>query len=492
MAVIKVKTGAGTPANGSLQQGELAYDTSNNYLHVGNASGNPVKIVGSLAGQNASSVAITGGSISGTVTSSSANLTSLNLAAGERIYYDEGADCRATISNWNDQQVYNMTDCAGLGNCWIHGWGGSARAYQLSLSGLPAHTEIKYECYIHHVDSWDDEQNRIYTSDTGGSNILRASWTKSNGGFPASISTNGTTASWWGNKYYSYAPWNGNNGERESRWDGYMKVTTDWYSHTSSTFVARHETDLNQAAEDEAFYISHVRVWIRGGTTALSSVTTSTSLSDNSAELATQAAVKGYADQYAGTLKNMYSYTGNSTYTKSGSDVKMLRVICVGGGGGGRGYHESGGAGGFAERWIDATNITSVSVTVGGGSGGGYYFGFSGQGGTTSFGGYVSAAGGYGANQNRSHCGGHGGYGTGGQINLHGGGGGGHAPGRNNQQGGMSGEGGASFFGGGGAGRHGGNSFNPVAAPGGGGPGGAGNHNGSDGYAGMCVVYEYR
>jgi hypothetical protein len=85
MPVIKVKTGAGTPSGGTMQQGELAYDTSNNYLHVGNASGNPVKIVGSLASQNSNSVAITGGSVSGTVSATSANLTSLNLAQGEPI-----------------------------------------------------------------------------------------------------------------------------------------------------------------------------------------------------------------------------------------------------------------------------------------------------------------------------------------------------------------------------------------------------------------------
>ena len=491
MPVIKVKTGAGTPSNGTLQQGELAYDTSNNYLHVGNASGNPVKIVGSLAGQNSNSVAITGGSVAGTVSATSANLTTLTLAQGERIWYDEGADCRATIGNWNDQQVYNMTDCAGLGNCWIHGWGGSARNYTLNLSGIPAHTEIRYECYIHQVDSWDAEVNQVYTTNNGGAEVLRAQWNKNYSNPPYSISTNGTTHSWFGAKYYSYAPWNPTS-DVNLRNMGYSKVTTDWYSHTDSTFSARHYTGLDQAASDEAFYISHVKVWIRGGTIPLDSVTTSTSLSDSSTSLATQAAVKSYADQYTGTLKNMYSYTGNSTYTKSGTDVKTIRVICVGGGGGGRGYHESGGAGGFAERWIDATNISTVAVTVGGGSGGGYYFGFGSQGGTTSFGGYVSATGGYGANQNRSHCGGHGGYGSSGQIVSHGGGGGGHAPGRNNQQGGMSGEGGASFFGGGGQGRHGGSGVNPVAAPGGGGPGGAGNHNGSNGYAGMCVVYEYK
>jgi hypothetical protein len=388
-----------------------------------------------------------------------------------------------------------MTDCAGLGNCYIHGWGGSARNYTLNISGLPTHTEIRYECYIHLVDSWDGEAVEVYTSNNAGGEITQATWTKvlSQPGLQSLNTYNGTTVKWRNARYYSNAPWNGESTDNNNGNYGYAVVTSPWYSHTASTFTARHYSGLNQETADEAFYISHVKVWIRGASVGLNQIDTTIPASSASyLAIPSSSAVKSFADQYTGTLKNLYSWTSNGTYTKSGADVRRLRVICVGGGGGGRGYHESGGAGGYVERWIDATNISTVAVTVGGGSGGGYYFGFSGQGGTTSFGGYCSASGGYGANQNRSHAGGHGGVGTGGSINLHGGGGGGHAPGYNNQQGGMSGEGGASFFGGGGAGRHGGNSFSPVAAPGGGGPGGAGNHNGSDGYAGICLVYEYR
>jgi hypothetical protein len=307
MPTIKLKTGTTTPANGSLQQGELAYDNTNNALFAGNAAGNPVKLVGTLAQYESNNVTITGGTISNvTLTADTVNLTTLTV-------------------------------------------GGTA------VTGVE------------------------------------------------------------------------------------------------------------------------------------------TSVSGGGAVLPTSNAVKTYIDtNFTNVLKNLYSYTGNATYTKSGSDVKVLRVICVGAGGGGRGYHESGGAGGYGERWLDATSISTVAVTVGGGSAGGYYFGFSGQGTTTSFGSFLSATGGYGANQNKSHCGGHGGIGSGGQINLYGGGGGGHAPGANNQQGGMSGEGGASFFGGGTQGRHGGSGFSAVAAPGGGGSGGAGNHNGSDGYTGICLVYEFK
>lgn len=197
-------------------------------------------------------------------------------------------------------------------------------------------------------------------------------------------------------------------------------------------------------------------------------------------------------------LKNCYTYSGSGTYTyvKSGPDVTKIQVLCCGGGGGARGYSESGGAGGFSEKLIDATGITTVTVTVGGGGGGGSYFGFSGQGGTSSFGSYCSAAGGYGANNNESHSGGHGGLGYGGNINSYGGMGSSHT---NNDQYSPSnacqGQGGASYFGGSQAGDRPNYSFDSaIAAPGSGGIAISPGHNGQGGRGGKdgCViVYEY-
>ena len=54
-----------------------------------------------------------------------------------------------------------MTTLASFGNCHVHEWGGSGRTYELTLGSLPAHTEIRYRCYIHMVDSWDNEYNEI-------------------------------------------------------------------------------------------------------------------------------------------------------------------------------------------------------------------------------------------------------------------------------------------------------------------------------------------
>jgi hypothetical protein len=194
-------------------------------------------------------------------------------------------------------------------------------------------------------------------------------------------------------------------------------------------------------------------------------------------------------------LKNVYTYTGNGTYTKSGPDVRRLHVMVCGGGGGGRAYAESGGAGGYAEKVLDATGITTVSVTVGGGGAGGVYFGFSPGGSTTSFGSYVSASGGGGANAHIQHNGGLGGLGSGGELNVWGGGGGGH----NNQDqyngNGAPGHGGVSFFGGGQPSGHGGQQPNDVSSFGSGGVATNPAHNGQggrNGKHGICIVYEYK
>jgi hypothetical protein len=191
-----------------------------------------------------------------------------------------------------------------------------------------------------------------------------------------------------------------------------------------------------------------------------------------------------------GGVVSITTYTsGTNTYTVPAGATKVY-VQLVGGGGGSAGYCESGGAGGYAEGVYSIAAGTAVTATVGGGGGGvGYYTG-AGNGGTTSFGSYCSATGGYGANQNATHTGGHSGVGSGGQVNLTGGGGTGHSNhGSHNQYG----AGGASYFGGGPAiTRH-----QPgVANNFGGGPGAgaAGNETddgslGSTGKAGVIIIY---
>lgn len=234
---------------------------------------------------------------------------------------------------------------------------------------------------------------------------------------------------------------------------------------------------------------------VLGGTTLSSTAATPSNV--GGAAIPSNASIFYKVQDARGKLKNVVTFTSTGTYTKSGPDVLRLHVIVMGGGGGGRAYSECGGAGGYAEKIIDSSAISTVAVTVGGAGVGGVYFGFSPSGGTTSFGAYVSASGGDGANSHIQHNGGRGGLGSGGELNVRGGGGGGHnnmdqysnncAPG---------GEGGIGFFGGGTPGAH-SNGAQPadVASWGAGGVAVSPSHNGQggrNGRGGICIVYEYK
>ena len=183
------------------------------------------------------------------------------------------------------------------------------------------------------------------------------------------------------------------------------------------------------------------------------------------------------------------TFYGSGTWTRP-EGINRVIVRVIGGGGGGSGHAESGAAGGYAEEVIDVRGISSVYCTVGNGSQSGtYYSGNGGGGGTSSFGNYLSASGGLGANQTYQHCGGLGGVGSGGNLNLYGGGGTGHMN--------YMGFGGAGFFGSGTLSAHGnwnqGARSNQLKAPrGAGGTSGyQGSYQGANGMAGAVIVMEF-
>jgi hypothetical protein len=193
-----------------------------------------------------------------------------------------------------------------------------------------------------------------------------------------------------------------------------------------------------------------------------------------------------------GSLVNITTYTaaGSYTWTKPAGCARIL-VKVVGGGGGAAGYCESGGAGGYSEKYIEASAITSVAVTVGAGGAAVGYYAAAGNGGTSSFGAYATATGGYGANQNASHTGGIGGTGASGDVNIVGGVGTGHTDGAG---GGALGQGGTSYFGSGRGVRHDSNNVPPGnSAPGAGGPGGRTDvlWQGGPGEPGAVIVYAF-
>ena len=189
-------------------------------------------------------------------------------------------------------------------------------------------------------------------------------------------------------------------------------------------------------------------------------------------------------------IRSMQVWTSNGTWSRP-SGVKTIMVTVTGAGGGGSGFTESGGAGGTAQRQVDVTNVSSVSVSVGNPGGGTNYSGCGGNGNTSSFGSYCSASGGYGANCRQGRAGGIGGNGSGGNLNVYGGGGNGH--GSFHSYGSHSS--GVGYFGGGQPASH--NQRNYAhrhqshAAWGAGGNGTRQNNRGARGREGVVVVHEF-
>ncbi|ANY90432.1 phage tail protein [Pseudomonas putida] len=171
--------------------------------------------------------------------------------------------------------------------------------------------------------------------------------------------------------------------------------------------------------------------------------------------------------------------------------VKYAKVTIIGGGGGG-GRHEKcgggGGGGGVAEKIIDLTGISEVTITVGaGGLGRTGSTGEGNNGVTTSFGAIFSATGGIGASK---WWGGPGGTGIGGDLNTS------LGPGAHGTRHDNATSPGSAYGGGHGGGPGGSGSGSGVIAnagsnallPGGGGGGGNENGNGANGAPGMVRI----
>jgi hypothetical protein len=150
-----------------------------------------------------------------------------------------------------------MANFGGLGGVWAHGHAPLTN-FTLTLNNLPTHNFVRYCVFWHCVDSLDTETSNLYLMNASGTETEFLRFTKALGtdGFQAVVLQAGANASWSGSQSYSYAPWPG------TSVDGYIAFHSGFYSHTSSTFTARHYIGADQTADDEAMYLSHVQLWL--------------------------------------------------------------------------------------------------------------------------------------------------------------------------------------------------------------------------------------
>lgn len=220
-------------------------------------------------------------------------------------WYSElgSADASNKTSNWDRASIRKQTTGT-LGTFDMHDFSNGSGT--LTLNDLPDHEYVQVSAYCHMVDSWDGESFVIRCSDADGDLRTRVSWNKSYPKIPYNMSTSDYAAyiddygdlrahynaaikptglskeqygydHWvangiaegrvlsvasteWVQDTYSYAPWGNNTG-----YNGYIKFTSTWMPHTSSTFQTQFQINTNQGTTDEAGYVSHVKVDLIGG-----------------------------------------------------------------------------------------------------------------------------------------------------------------------------------------------------------------------------------
>jgi hypothetical protein len=134
-----------------------------------------------------------------------------------------------------------MADFGGLGSVNAHGWTSGPATYTLTLTGLPTHTEVRYQCFLHFVDSHDNETSNVFTMNAAGGETEILRMRKSIPTRPdIDVLAAGASTSWHGNRFYSHMPWGGNVTRENNGGNGYLIVDSGWYSHALSSFSARH------------------------------------------------------------------------------------------------------------------------------------------------------------------------------------------------------------------------------------------------------------
>lgn len=173
------------------------------------------------------------------------------------LYYSEGLT--APTDKWDNKTTYTMADFGGLGSATAHGFSSGPATFNFTITGLPPHSTLRYVVNWHMVDSLDNETSYLDLTDNAGTYQRFFTWTKVYSAAPSfSFIKTGATQTWSGAKTYSYRPWaNGTYGA-----DGYSTLDSGYFSHTQSTFSARHYMGADQAQADEAMYLTNVAVWL--------------------------------------------------------------------------------------------------------------------------------------------------------------------------------------------------------------------------------------
>lgn len=176
------------------------------------------------------------------------------------LHYYEGRDANLYLGNWNNTTNFTMLDFGQLGCVNAHGYTTGPVTYTLSLTNIPAHTQIRYCVLWHCVDSFDNETSNLYCMNSAGDETEIYQFYKRYDTAPTTVVlASGASVVWSGGKTYSYRPWG--NGTYNA--DGYITIDSGFYDHALSTFTARHYMGIDQAQADEAAYLTHVQVWIR-------------------------------------------------------------------------------------------------------------------------------------------------------------------------------------------------------------------------------------
>jgi hypothetical protein len=182
--------------------------------------------------------------------------------------------------------------------------------------------------------------------------------------------------------------------------------TTTWYNYldTSATTLAWYQTTTNSNVLTLTTAGVLTATSFVGSGSSLTGIPTSivagTGISVSGATGAVTVTATGGGS--VGIRSTIYATAGSFTFTVP-TGTTAVKVTCVGGGGGGGGGRDNtagggGGGGGYAIKWVSGlTPGGTVAVTVGAsGSGVSSFSSQAGSGGTTSFGAYCTATGGYG------------------------------------------------------------------------------------------------